>query len=119
MRVAKKRSTFDRGYEPTTEVETRVVEDVPLTTPTVYKLMGKRRKYYGQEMVLATPTTTKRDKSYYIAKTKTVYPKQLRSGSSTRGSETQYLLKARNQPDLNTWITEEEHQTLKDGGYLG
>ena len=119
VRVAKKRSTFDRGYEPTTEVETRVVEDVPLTTPTVYKLTGKRRKYYGQEMVLVTPTTTKRDKSYYIAKTKTVYPKQLRSGSSTRGSETQYLLKARNQPDLNTWITEEEHQTLKDGGYLG
>ena len=80
-------------------------------------IKNKRRKFYEEELVFASPSTTPREKNYFIERTRVVDSKKLRSGS-VKGGEKQYLLKARNDPEQSSWISSTEYQSLKDGGYL-
>ena len=68
-------------------------------------------------MVKATPVETPQEKNHFIERTRVVNAKKLRSGATT-GGEKQYLLKAKNDPDLSSWISQFEFEKLKDGGYL-
>ena len=117
VRLVRKQKTFSRGYEPTFEREIHVVKDVLLTYPITYKIEGKQRAYYTQELVKAAKAETPLEKNYFIEKTRKINVKKLRSGASA-GGETQYLLKAKNDPDQSSWISEFEFRSLKDGGYL-
>ena len=117
VRVMKERSIFSRGYEPAFEQEIRVVKDIVHSTPKTYKIEGKRRSYYSQEMVAAEKAIKAEEKQYFIEKTRRINSKKLRSGVST-GGQTEYLLKAKNDPDQSSWISEFEYQKLKDGGLL-
>ena len=117
VRLLKKRNLFSRGYEPYFEPELHVVKKVLWTYPITYKLEGKQRAYYSQEMVRADAAESQAEKNYFIEKTRRVKTKKLRSGA-TVGGVTEYLLKAKNDPDQSNWISETEYQKLKDGGYL-
>lgn len=117
VRLIKKRNLFSRGYEPAYEREFSVIKDVLLTYPVSYKIEGKQRAYYSSEMVKATPVETPQEKNYFIERTRVVNAKKLRSGATT-GGEKQHLLKAKNDPDLSSWISQFEFEKLKDGGYL-
>ena len=117
VRLLKKKNLFSRGYEPYFEPEFHVVKKVLWTYPITYKLEGKQRAYYSQEMVRADAAESQAEKNYFIEKTRRVKTKKLRSGA-TVGGVTEYLLKAKNDPDQSNWISETEYQKLKDGGYL-
>ena len=118
VRIAKDRTAFGpRGYEPSTHMEQAEIADVIFTAPITYKLKDKQRKYYENELAFATPIENKREKHYFIEKTRIVNAKRLRSGNE-KGGEKQYLLKAKNDPDQSSWITQAEYQSLKDGGLL-
>ena len=117
VRLLKKRNVFSRGYEPSFESEIHIVKKVMRTYPLTYKIEGKQRAYYSQEMVRADAAETPMEKNYFIEKTRRVKTKKLRSGASV-GGETEFLLKAKNDPSQSSWITESERDKLKDGGYL-
>ena len=117
VRLLKKRSVFSRGYEPYFEPEIHVVRKVVRSYPITYKIEGKQRAYYSQELVHADAAETPLEKNYFIEKTRRVKTKKLRSGA-TVGGETEYLLKAKNDPDQSSWITLHEYQKLKEDGYL-
>ena len=118
VRYAKKKTVFSpRGYEPQTELEHGQIEDILLTSPRTYKLKGKKRSFYSQELVSITLPETESEKNYFIEKTRVVNSKLLRSGEKV-GGQTQYLLKAKNDPDQSSWISEGEYQKLKEDGLL-
>ena len=117
VRLLKKRSVFSRGYEPYFEPEIHVVKKVIWTYPITYKIEGKQRAYYSQELVRADAVDDPKEKNYFVEKTRRVKTKKLRSGA-TVGGETEYLLKAKNDPDQSSWISSREYQKLKDDGLL-
>ena len=118
VRLAKSKTAFGpRGYEPRTEMPLATVTAVLQTYPKVYKIDGKKRNYYEQELVKASNSEKLSDKKYFIEKTRTVQPSISRSGQK-RGGLKQFLLKSRNQPDISTWITADEVETLRKNGYL-
>ena len=117
IRLLKKRQVFSRGYEPYFEPEIHVVKRVIWTHPITYKIEGKQRAFYSQEMVHADEAEAPAEKNYFIEKTRRVKTKTLRSGA-TVGGESQYLLKAKNDPNQSSWISQLEYQKLKDNGYL-
>ena len=88
-----------------------------LTYPKVYKLENKRRNYYEQELVAAPTSTDEKDQKYFVERTRTTQQKILRSGKKT-GGQKEFLLKARNQPNLSRWITQSELDNLQKNGYV-
>ena len=118
VRIAKSRTAFGpRGYEPRTYMPIETVTDILRTYPIVYKLAGKKRNYYEQELAKASDSEKESEKKYFIEKTRVTQPSISRSGQK-RGGIKQYLLKARNRPDISTWITADEVETLKKNGYI-
>ena len=117
VRLLEKRNVFTRGYEPSFSKQVYAVKKVQWTYPITYKIEGKQRAYYSSEMVRADEVKTPEEKNYFVEKTRKVRTKTLRSGAKI-GGETQYLLKAKNDPEQSSWITEFEYRKLKDGGYL-
>ena len=85
--------------------------------PFQYKLKNRQRKFYAQELVAAEEPETLQEKNYFIAGTRKVNQKRLRSGKVSDG-DIQYLLKARNDPDQSNYITQAEYDKLKDGGFI-
>ena len=77
---------------------------------------GKQQKYYAQQLVKATPAS-EQQKHYYIANTRQVNQKRLRSGRESTG-EKEYLLRSSNDPELSTYISETQYQKLKDDGLI-
>ena len=94
-----------------------MVKKVIWTYPITYKIEGKQRAYYSQELVRADAVDSPEEKNYFVEKTRRVKTKKLRSGA-TVGGETEYLLKAKNDPDQSSWISSREYQKLKDDGLL-
>ena len=117
VRVIRKKSLFNRGYEPAFGRDLFVVKEVKRTYPITYKLDGKQRAFYSQELEAAVQPDTEEEKQYFIEKTRRVNAKKLRSGATT-GGQTEYLLKAKNDPDQSSWINQFEYEKIKDGGYL-
>ena len=108
---------FNRGYEPAFGREIFTVREVKKTFPITYKLEGKQRAYYSQELVAAERPEVETEKQFFIERTRVVNTRKLRSGV-TSGGQKQYLLKARNDPNQSSWINHFEFEKLKDGGYL-
>ena len=117
VRVIRKTKVFNRGYEPAFGREIFTVREVKKTFPITYKLEGKQRAYYSQELVAAERPEVETEKQFFIEKTRVVNTRKLRSGV-TSGGQKQYLLKARNDPNQSSWINHFEFEKLKDGGYL-
>ena len=117
VRRLKKRNVFTRGYEPAWEKEYDVIDYVVPSFPFQYKLKNRQRKFYAQELVAAEEPETLQEKNYFIAGTRKVNQKRLRSGKVSDG-DIQYLLKARNDPDQSNYITQAEYDKLKDGGFI-
>ena len=117
IRVVKRRKLFSRGYEDNYEPEIRTVEEVYPTHPRTFRVSGKHQRFYSREIIPAESAEKEAEKIYFIERTRTVGAKTLRSGN-TSGGQTEYLLKARNQPDISTWVSEAEIQRLRDGGLL-
>ena len=117
VRLLKKRNVFSRGYEPYFDSEIHVVKKVLWTYPITYKIEGKQRAYYSQELVHADAVELPVEKNYFIEKTRRVKTKKLRSGAVV-GGEIEYLLKAKNDPDQSSWINQAEYQKLKEDGNL-
>ena len=116
VRLARKRTTFHRGYEVQTEPEVYIIENIFYTYPITYSVEGKQQKYYAQQLVKATPAS-EQQKHYYIANTRQVNQKRLRSGRESTG-EKEYLLRSSNDPELSTYISETQYQKLKDDGLI-
>ena len=117
VRVIRKRSVFNRGYEPSFGSDIYIVKKVIKTYPITYKLEGKQRAFYSQELEAAKEPETAEEKQYFIERIRRVGARKLRSGAST-GGHTEYLLKAKNDPEQSSWISQFEFDKLKDGGYL-
>ena len=119
VRIRKQRGTFFRGYEPGWEPQLHVVEAVKKTYPLTYKLAGKQKFYYASEKTCARETEEPGEQLYFIAQTRVVKRKRLRSGREV-GGQREYLLKSRNPQGEKTssWITEREFQTLQKNGYI-
>lgn len=118
IRVVQDRGIFHRGYEPSTEVEARKIVDILHTYPRTYLVSGKgKRAYYPQEIVKIAPVATPKEKQYFIERSQRVGVKRHRSGKES-GGQTQYLLKAKNDADQSSWISEDELQKLKDAGLI-
>lgn len=117
VRRLKKRNIFTRGYEPAWENEYDVVQYVVPSYPLQYKLRNRRGKWYAQELIAAQPPETEKQKNYFIAGTKKVNQKRLRNGKLSAG-EVRYLLRARNDPDQSTYISQTDLDKLKDGGFI-
>ena len=117
VRRLKKRNIFTRGYEPAWENEYDVVDFVVPSYPYQYKLKNRRGKWYGQELIAAQPPETEKQKNYFIAGTRKVNQKRLRNGKLS-GGEVRYLLRARNDPNQSSYISQIELDKLKDGGFI-
>ena len=117
VRILKDRTKFTRGYEPAFTRELYTVEDIQKTYPLTYKIEGQRRVYYAPELIHAEVPTEDEEKHYFIERTRRINTKKHRSGAVT-GGQTEYLLKAKNDPEQSGWISEFEYQKLKDGGLL-
>ena len=117
VRIIKDRNLFSRGYESSFDREIRTIEKILPTIPKTYKVSGKQRSFYIHELSKADEAETPLEKNYFIERTRVIGGKLLRTGKKS-GGETQYLLKARNVPDLSTWISQTEFEKLKDGNYL-
>ena len=117
VRVRRSKKVFLRGYEAGFEKETYTIAQIVKTYPITYKLEGKRRSYYAAELARASPSEKPQDKQYFIAQTRLVKTKTLRSGKRIAG-EKQYLLKAKNDSEQSSWISENEFQSLQKNGYL-
>ena len=116
VRIRNERTTFTRGYTAGFGKDFHVVESIRATYPFTYKISGKRKFFYANELTRARQPVTPADKQYYIAATRVVKKKKLRSGREV-GGEKQYHLKSKNQ-DTSSWITEREYQALQKDGYL-
>lgn len=116
VRLARKRTTFHRGYEVQTQPEVYTIENIHYTYPITYSVEGKQQKYYAEQLVKATPAS-EREKHYYIANSRQVNQKKLRSGKESAGDK-EYLLRSSNDPELSTYISEAEYQKLKDDGLI-
>ena len=117
VRILRDKTKFSRGYEPAFSKELYVIEAVQKTYPLTYKLKGQRRVYYSQELVHAEAPVKDEEKNYFIERTRRVNTRKSRSGAIT-GGQTEYLLKAKNDPEQSGWISEFEYQKLKDGGLI-
>ena len=117
VRVIEKRGVFSRGYTPNWSKKLYTVELIHYTYPKTYKLVGHKRKYYANELLPAKEVETETEKNYYIAKTRIVNKRKLRSGAEV-GGDKQYLLKATNDPSLSTWINEKQYLDLKNHEFL-
>jgi hypothetical protein len=117
VRILEKRTKFSRGYTPNFSSATFKVREVIPSYPITYKLTGKQRSFYSQELVKAVEPETEREKLYFIERTRVVNAKKLRSGALT-GGQTEYLLKAKNNPDQSSWITHYEYRKLRDDDLL-
>ena len=116
VRLARKRTTFHRGYEVQTQPEVYTIENIHYTYPITYSVEGKQQKYYAEQLAKATPAS-EREKHYYIANSRQVNQKKLRSGRESAGDK-EYLLRSSNDPELSTYISEAEYQKLKDDGLI-
>ena len=117
VRVVKPQTKFQRGYETRTELPLRTVTDVHRTKPLTYSISGKRRKFYSEEIVHAQDPSTEKEKRYYVEKTRNVHKKKLRSGQEIESGK-QYLLKARNDETVHTWINRWDYDKLVRDGLL-
>ena len=117
VRILKNKTVFTRGYEPAFSRELYTVASIKRTYPLTYAIKGLRRSFYAQELRHAIPPQNEEQKGYFIEKTRRVNTKIHRSGKVSGGQQ-QYLLKAKNDPDLSTWISEIEFEKLKNGGLL-
>ena len=117
VRILKNRTVFTRGYEPAFSRELYTVSAIKRTYPITYAIKGLQRSFYAQELRHASMPQGELEKGYFIERGRTINPKVLRSGKKS-GGQRQYLLKAKNDPDLSTWISEQEYHKLKDGGLL-
>ena len=115
--VHDQRETFHRGYQPSTQIDPRTIVNVLHTYPKTYKVSGKNRAYYAQELVKINPQISPKELEYFIERTRKVNTKIHRSGKVT-GGDTQYLLKSKNNSEQSSWISEQEYQKLKDGGLI-
>ena len=68
-------------------------------------------------MTEARKPETAQEKKFFIAQTKTVGAKTLRSGQ-TSGGEKLFLLRSLNDADQSSWINSYEYSKLKDGGLI-
>ena len=117
VRILKNKTVFTRGYEPAFSRELYTVASIKRTYPLTYAIEGLRRSFYAQELRHAIPPQGEEQKGYFIERTRRVNTKTHRSGKVSGGQQ-QYLLKAKNDPDLSTWISEIEFEKLKNGGLL-
>ena len=115
VRIKNKRTIFERGYEPRYQREVEKIEAVIPSFP--YRFRIKGRDYYAGELVEARKAETEQEKKYFIAQTKTVGAKTLRSGH-TSGGEKLFLLRSLNDADQSSWINAYEYSKLKDGGLI-
>lgn len=117
VRIVSDRNVFSRGYNPGFSQLIHEISEVKPTAPRTYKIKGMKRSFYAQELVSATFADQPQDKKYFIEKTRKIHSKKLRSGLGTVG-QTEYLLKALNDPSQSSWISEFEYNSLKNGNYL-
>ena len=116
VRVVKPRGKFTRGYDTTYERELEKIERIIPSFPLRYKLEGKNQLRYSEELEPAQQVQSASDKQYFIASTRLIGGKKLRSGVVS-GAQKQYLLRAVND-DTSSWISEFEYRKLKDGKYV-
>ena len=117
VRILKNKTVFTRGYTPAFSRELYTVKCIKRTYPLSYSLQGLRRTFYKQELRLASEPYEEKEKGYFIERTRIVNAIKHRSGKAS-GGQKQYLLKARNNQDLSTWISETEYNKLKEDGLL-
>ena len=106
-----------RGYEPKFSSDLAKIEDIFFTYPITYKLTGEKKKFYEQQLVPVEKTESELEKNYFIEKKRVVNPRISRSGKRSAG-QTQYLLRATNDPDLGTWISETDYLKLRKNGLI-
>ena len=117
VRILKNKTVFTRGYTPAFSRELYTVKSIKRTYPLSYSLEGIRRTFYRNELRLASEPYGEQEKGYFIERTRIVNTTKHRSGKVS-GGQKQYLLKARNNQDLSTWISEFEYHKLKKDGLL-
>ena len=118
VRVLLSRGKFKRGYQPSYSNMIYEVKSVLKTYPWTFKLKNAgERSFYAPELIASDPVQRDTEKLYFIAQKRIVNAKKTRSGR-IHGGEMQYLLRARNDKDLSTWITQLEYNKLIETGKL-
>ena len=123
VKIVRKHTVFQRGYTKKTEDELAVVKRVLDTAPPTYLLEGKRRPYYGFELIRynlpsSLQPTDVDSFEYYIEEVSPVARRQLRSGESRQSNEHVYKLKSRKDANFEQIIDDKERLDLIRDGRL-
>lgn len=115
VRLIRDKGTFTKGHVPTYSKEIHKISKIKETTPRMYFVgaTGNRGYYRAQIVKVANDAGIAEDaKTYFIASTRRVGGKTLRSGLVV-DKETEYLVRARNDPSFSHWLSEGELATLR------
>ena len=115
VRLIRDKKTFTKGYVPTFSKEIYKISRVKETTPRMFYVGASgNRGYYRQQIIKVTGEDDKSEeaKTYFIAATRRVGGKTLRSGAVV-DKETEYLVRARNDASFSHWLSQEELDTLR------
>ena len=114
VRLIRDKKTFTKGYVPTFSKEIYKISRVKETTPRMFFVGTGNRGYYRQQVIKVTSEDDKSEeaKTYFIAATRRVGGKTLRSGAVV-DKETEYLVRARNDASFSHWLSQEELDTLR------
>ena len=126
VRIIKSRGTFERGYTPNFESEIRTIEKVLRTYPITYKISGKQKPFYKQQIVAVEEEEEEeeedneslKERGFYIADTRTVNKSISTSGQERGEVEKEYLLRDHNNPTISKWINQRDYSKLKNESIL-